>query len=151
MQVGWTDVSSLKSRALYPKAMGPVRIQDVAHPAEQGSGSVFAQQQSLGWASAMHDRTAIFVLGMHRSGTSALTRVFSFLGASLPRNLYPPGLGNETGHWEPEAAVQLNDRILSMARTSVNVLGNCLATAVVAGIVAIIVSKLFKPHGNDPS
>lgn len=68
----------------------------------------------------MHDRTAIFVPEMHRSGTSALTRVSSFLGASLPRNLYPTGLGNETGHWEPEAAVHLNDRIPSMARTSVN-------------------------------
>ncbi|WP_375411261.1 glycosyltransferase [uncultured Bradyrhizobium sp.] len=68
----------------------------------------------------MRDRTAIFVLGMHRSGTSALTRVLSLLGAALPRNVYPPGPGNETGHWEPEAAVELNDRILSTARTSVN-------------------------------
>jgi GT2 family glycosyltransferase len=72
----------------------------------------------------MHDRTAIF----DRCGTSALTRVLSFLGASLPRNLHPPGPGNETGHWEPEAAVHLNDRILSMARTSVNDLYGPLET-----------------------
>jgi hypothetical protein len=107
---------SPKSRALVPESERA--------SADTGCGgtvgSVFAQLQPSGPASAMHDRTAIFVLGMHRSGTSALTRVLNFLGASLPLNLYPPGLGNETGHWEPEAAVQLNDRILSMARTSVN-------------------------------
>ncbi len=65
-------------------------------------------------------RTAIFVLGMHRSGTSALTRVLSLLGAALPRNLYPAGLGNERGHWEPEAAVRLHERILAAAGTSSN-------------------------------
>jgi len=68
----------------------------------------------------MTDRTAIVVVGMHRSGTSALARVFSLLGAALPRNLNPAGLGNETGHWEPEAAVRLNDQILDLAESSVN-------------------------------
>jgi hypothetical protein len=68
----------------------------------------------------MNARTAIFVLGMHRSGTSALTRMLNFLGASLPRHLNPPGIGNETGHWEPEAGVRLHDRLLDVAETSVN-------------------------------
>lgn len=68
----------------------------------------------------MSARTALFVLGMHRSGTSALTRVFSLSGAVLPLNLYPAGVGNETGHWEPAAAIELNDRILAAAGTSVN-------------------------------
>jgi hypothetical protein len=65
-------------------------------------------------------QTAVFVLGMHRSGTSALTRLLNLLGASLPRHLHPPGIGNETGHWEPEAAVRLHDRLLEAAGTSVN-------------------------------
>ncbi len=65
-------------------------------------------------------RTAIVVLGMQRSGTSALTRVLSLLGASLPRNLVAPGLGNETGHWEPAAAIRLNDEMLAHAGSSVN-------------------------------
>lgn len=60
---------------------------------------------------------------MHRSGTSALARVVSLLGASLPRHLVPAGLGNELGHWEPEAAVALNDRVLAAAGTTVNGLG----------------------------
>lgn len=68
----------------------------------------------------MTSRTAIVVVGMHRSGTSALARMLSLLGASLPRNLNPAGLGNEIGHWEPEAAVRLNDQILDLAESPVN-------------------------------
>ena len=40
---------------------------------------------------------AIMVLGMHRSGTSALTRVISLLGADLPHGLLPPTQTNEAG------------------------------------------------------
>jgi len=68
----------------------------------------------------MTGRTAIVVLGMQRSGTSALTRTLSLLGASLPRNLVAQGLGNETGHWESDAAIRLNDEILERAGSSVN-------------------------------
>lgn len=57
-------------------------------------------------------RTAILVLGMHRSGTSALTRLISYLGADLPKNVMGAGPGNETGHWEPSAIVTYNDVLL---------------------------------------
>ncbi|MFA5950035.1 MAG: glycosyltransferase [Hyphomicrobium sp.] len=58
-------------------------------------------------------RTCILVLGMHRSGTSALTRVLSLLGAALPKNVLGPGLGNDTGHWEPSRIADLNDELLT--------------------------------------
>jgi hypothetical protein len=58
-------------------------------------------------------RAALVVLGMHRSGTSALTRVLNLLGAALPQNLMPPGPGNELGHWEPIRVAELHDEILS--------------------------------------
>ena len=45
---------------------------------------------------------ALMVLGMHRSGTSALTRIFSLLGADLPKNLMPPSPANKTGYWESQ-------------------------------------------------
>jgi glycosyltransferase involved in cell wall biosynthesis len=58
-------------------------------------------------------RTAIVVLGMHRSGTSALARVLSLCGAVLPRNVRPPKLDdNPKGYWEPEGVNELNDRML---------------------------------------
>jgi hypothetical protein len=58
-------------------------------------------------------RTCLVVLGMHRSGTSALTRVLGILGATLPRHVMSPGLGNEPGHWEPEKLVDFHDEVLS--------------------------------------
>ncbi len=54
----------------------------------------------------------IFVIGMHRSGTSALTRVLSLCGAALPRDVSEPGDDNPTGHWESPPAKELNDRFL---------------------------------------
>ena len=50
---------------------------------------------------------------MHRSGTSALSRVLSLLGAGLPQNVMGPGPGNETGHWEPARLVEAHDRMLA--------------------------------------
>ena len=61
--------------------------------------------------------TAILVCGMHRCGTSALTRVLSFLGAALPIDVYPAGPGNEMGHWEPRDLGPLHDRVLASVGT----------------------------------
>ena len=58
-------------------------------------------------------RTALVVLGMHRSGTSAMARVLNLCGAHLPAKLKPPKLGvNPKGFWEPEAVLDLNVRIM---------------------------------------
>jgi hypothetical protein len=62
-------------------------------------------------------RDLIFIVGMHRSGTSALTRVLSLCGAALPGSLLAPNDGNPTGYWEPDEAMELNDRFLR-ARSS---------------------------------
>ncbi|MGB8843324.1 MAG: hypothetical protein WCC64_19890 [Aliidongia sp.] len=62
---------------------------------------------------------AILVLGMHRSGTSALTRILSLCGASLPRHLIEPAMqNNEAGFWEPGEIVALHDEILAAAGSS---------------------------------
>jgi hypothetical protein len=63
-------------------------------------------------------RKGILVLGMHRSGTSALTRVLHLLGCQLPRQLIGAGLGNETGHWESERIAAFNDEVLASAGSS---------------------------------
>lgn len=58
-------------------------------------------------------RTALIVLGMHRSGTSALTRVLNLCGAFLPEKVKPGKLGvNPKGFWETEMVVDLNVRLL---------------------------------------
>ena len=58
-------------------------------------------------------RTAVVVLGMHRSGTSALTRALSLAGFALPRRMAPGAEGNPEGSWEPACVVALNERVLA--------------------------------------
>lgn len=60
-------------------------------------------------------RKVILILGMHRSGTSALARILSLLGCDLPNTLMPPGPANPRGHWESSAFMALNDEILRSA------------------------------------
>ncbi len=70
------------------------------------------------WPDKGARRVCIIVLGMHRSGTSALTRVINLLGAALPTELIGSGLGNEAGHWEPERLAALHDQMLAEAGSS---------------------------------
>jgi hypothetical protein len=60
-------------------------------------------------------RHAIMVLGMHRSGTSAFTRLLNLLGADLPSNLLPPSETNQTGYWESADLVAIHDSLLASA------------------------------------
>jgi hypothetical protein len=57
-------------------------------------------------------RRALVVVGMHRSGTSAMARTLSLLGGVLPTQLIAPHEDNETGFWEPWPIALLNDEIL---------------------------------------
>jgi hypothetical protein len=63
-------------------------------------------------------RTAILVLGMHRSGTSALARITNFLGAAMPRHLMPANKTNPRGHWESAPLVALHDQLLTALDSS---------------------------------
>lgn len=63
-------------------------------------------------------KTCLLILGMHRSGTSALTRVLNLLGYGLPERLIGALEGNEAGHWEPENVVLFNDRLLAAMQSS---------------------------------
>ncbi|OMB97776.1 hypothetical protein A5733_09350 [Mycobacterium sp. NS-7484] len=54
----------------------------------------------------------LFVLGVPRSGTSAVTRVLSLCGATLPAGLSGADPRNPRGYWEPRASLHLNNTIL---------------------------------------
>ena len=58
-------------------------------------------------------RTAILVLGMQRSGTSALARIVNFLGAAMPRHLVPANDWNPRGYWESAPLTALHDEMLA--------------------------------------
>jgi glycosyltransferase involved in cell wall biosynthesis len=67
----------------------------------------------------MH-RRAILVLGMHRSGTSALTRIIGHLGATLPLDPMPETADNPGGYWESRSIARFNNRLLESAGTRWN-------------------------------
>ena len=56
--------------------------------------------------------TAILVLGMHRSGTSMLTRALHAHGCALSRELLGANVSNPSGHWESRVAIDIDDRLL---------------------------------------
>lgn len=60
-------------------------------------------------------RQALLVLGMHRSGTSALSGVLARLGAAGPKTMMPPTGDNPRGYWESSEIMRLNDEILASA------------------------------------
>ena len=53
------------------------------------------------------------VLGMHRSGTSALSGLLQAAGLQAPRDVLGASAGNPMGYWESRRLVGLTDRFLS--------------------------------------
>ena len=62
---------------------------------------------------AVKRKQAIIVLGMHRSGTSAMARTLALAGAALPQRLMIPTPENPAGYWEPQAVADFNDQVLA--------------------------------------
>ncbi len=58
-------------------------------------------------------KTAVLILGMHRSGTSALTRVLSLSGMDLATDLMLATDANESGYWESVELATIHDDILN--------------------------------------
>ena len=68
--------------------------------------------------SAFRFQTAAVVLGMHRSGTSALAGVLVQVGFAAPRRALPASSVNERGFWESELVNALDDELFSEAGMS---------------------------------
>ncbi len=62
-------------------------------------------------------RQALIVLGMHRSGTSALGGVLAKLGVHPPKSLMSPTTDNPRGYWESSVLTAFHDQILESAGT----------------------------------
>jgi hypothetical protein len=60
----------------------------------------------------------LYVLGMGRSGTSALTRLLSLCGTSLPAGMMGADGHNPRGYWEPRGAIMLDEAILRRHRSN---------------------------------
>ena len=88
--------------------MTPLRISQ-SDPCTSGAANFADDCASSGTAIRP---VALFVLGMARSGTSALTRVLALCGSTLPAGMCGADRNNPRGYWEPRAAIMLNETIL---------------------------------------
>jgi hypothetical protein len=61
----------------------------------------------------MNSTKLVVVLGMHRSGTSAVAGALSVLGVRLGDELIQPGVDNPKGFFEDKDIVELNNEMLS--------------------------------------
>lgn len=82
-------------------------------------------------------KTIVVVLGMHRSGTSALTRGLSVLGVELGDSLLPAQADNSKGFWEDQDINELNIELMAALGTSWDSLApltakQCLSEAALA-------------------
>ncbi len=65
--------------------------------------------------------SVLLVSGMHRSGTSALSRLLNLSGAVLPKTLLLPIKGeNDKGFWESQTFMEFHDEILDATGSSWN-------------------------------
>ena len=55
----------------------------------------------------------LLIVGMHRSGTSALSRILELGGANIGDRLVGGSAGNAAGHFEDAFAVEVHERLLS--------------------------------------
>jgi hypothetical protein len=85
----------------------------------------------------------VVILGMHRSGTSLITRLVSLLGLAVSRHedlLVAPREANLRGHWESRALRDFNDQLLDE-------LGGTWFCPPLVGSREL--SRLLDRHGSD--
>ena len=58
----------------------------------------------------MADLRVMIVVGMHRAGTSAITRGLTAIGVEVGDDLLPSQADNPKGFWENRAIVDIDDR-----------------------------------------
>ena len=86
------------ARERFPMSWGLVR-HALNEGGERASVNVEIDRPS-GEAVQSSTRTAVLVLGMHRSGTSSLAGTLVKLGGTAPLNLVPADPDNTRGFWE---------------------------------------------------
>ena len=91
----------------------PVPVLRAAAARWRAEGARASADTAAGKQGGAGRKTALVVLGVHRSGTSALARVLNLCGAYLPERVMPAKLDiNPKGFWETEAVNDLDARLL---------------------------------------
>ena len=106
----------------------PARLADQLLSQADQLRAVLASQLELAIANRQGQLPAqlVLVLGMHRSGTSALAGLLVQAGLDGPMDLMPPTPANPRGYWESLGAMELNDQLLQQLGSQWS---NCWALA----------------------
>lgn len=89
----------------------------IEHAVGDGRVSKTSQVPKLEAGDSPHP-VALVVLGMHRSGTSALAGCLHALGVPFGEPLLPPNFANEKGYFEHAEVVAIHDELLRSLGTS---------------------------------
>jgi hypothetical protein len=109
-----TRAVATATQAKKPSTSGPTGEEALSFAVPSSSSTRLAEGiHASASASISAVRTAILVLGMHRSGTSALTRVVNLMGADISAKLLGPKTDNETGFWESREVTLLDEEVLA--------------------------------------
>ncbi len=99
-------------------------------------------------------RKAILVLGVHRSGTSALAHLLNVLGAQLPEEVLGARHGNPLGHWEPVGLMKINKEILAAMGRGWNdprpIPSNWFRSKEAYGFHKRIAAEISSSYGDSP-
>lgn len=87
----------------------------------------------------LEEPLTIVVLGMHRSGTSVVTRIINMLGARVGRPLVGANSSNPKGHWEHQESLCINQWLLDACGGS----WDSPPEEVTAGVIARWRMRLF--------
>jgi hypothetical protein len=102
-----------------PTAEQSTAIAETQVEPQLSSGMAFAEaSQTPADQAAPQKRTCIMVLGMHRSGTSAITGTLIKFGVAGPKTLVFGNSDNPKGHWESQPLIDFHDRLLASAGTN---------------------------------
>ena len=98
---------------------------------------------------------AILLMGMHRSGTSATTRVLNLLGVALGGDLMPAAEGNNAlGFWEHRGVVAIHEELLGALNRSWQDIrpmpDNWLSSEAASNAREKLVDLLSKDFANSP-
>jgi hypothetical protein len=80
--------------------------------------TAYGEVPRLDPASLQGRKICVIVCGMHRTGTSAMTRVVNLLGADIAKQLVEPKPDNIRGYWEASAIVGIHNDLLQGLGTS---------------------------------
>lgn len=98
--------------------------------------------------------SALLVLGMHRSGTSALMSVLGRMGWPLGSRLLEASYDNPNGFWENALFVELHERLLAAVGVSWDdprdLPADWMSTARSEGILAALMQGILEEFGGLP-